>query len=315
LNVVNDYDCGRSFSLARSAEEDSLDLGVEDEDEGTTGTSDNVGEGALEESLGTFVSSNSLEAVQSAVVHLLLSTGVHHESTSDGIKRIGNDTGADGDNLSEGPHGEDVSILGIREENSLTGIEHTEVRGTISDDTNDRDTETSVETLRTILGKNLLEAVDEAVELTLSTGSDISSETGTGEIKRVDDGEGSGTSSTTGSAVTEEELDWLFLGVVRVQSLLVEVFEGEVESLSREVTNDVGQVTSPEGTETLLFDDSREAVADTVVSIFSLDGGGSILDLQEELNSLDRGYDSLRHSSGDTTDEEIGDEGLLAFTV
>jgi len=156
LNVVNDYDCGRSFSLARSAEEDSLDLGVEYEDEGTTGASDNVGEGALEESSGTFVSSNSLEAVHSAVVHLLLSTGVHHESTSDGIKRIGNDTGAYGDKLCEGPHGEDVSILGIREKHSLTGIEHTEVRGTISNDTDDRDTETSVETLRTILGKNLL---------------------------------------------------------------------------------------------------------------------------------------------------------------
>ena len=234
----------------------SLSLGVEDEHKSTASTSEDVGERSLEESETTFISVDSLEAVHSAIVHFLFTAGVHHESTTDGIKRIGSDASADGDDLSEGPHGEDVGLLGIGEEHGLTGVEHTEIGGAISDDTDDRDTETSVETLRAVLLSDLLKAVNETTELTVTTGADIGGETGTGEIERVDDTEGCSTGSTTRGAVTEEEFDWLGLGVEWVEPLLVEVLEGEVEGLSGEIPDDVGQVTSPEGTEALLLDDS-----------------------------------------------------------
>ena len=259
MNLIDasDFDCGKSLSLVRfSIEEYGLDLGVEDENESTSSASKDVGKGSLEESLGTLVGEDSLEAVGGTSVHLLGSSGVHHESSSDGIKRVGDDAGTDSDDLSEAPHSEDVSLLGIWEHHGLTGIEHTEVGGAIKDNTNDGDTETSVETLGSFLCGDLLEAIDESTELSVTTGTNVSSKTGSGEIERVDGAEGGGTSSSTGGAVTEEELDGFDLGVVWVEDGLVVILEGEVQSLGREITNDVGQVTSPEGTETLLLDDS-----------------------------------------------------------
>ena len=299
------------MARVRSAEEVGLDLGVENEDEGTAGTTDNVGEGALEEGAGAFILGDLGEAVNCAVVHLLLATRVHHESTTDGVKRVGNDTSGDSDKLSVGPHHESARLLGVREEHGLASVEHTEVRGTVGDDTDDRDTETSVETLGTILSEDLLEAVDETGELTLTTGADVSSKTGTGEIERVDDGEGSGTSSTTRGAVADEEHAWLLLGVVWVEGLLVEVLEGEVKSLGGEVPHDVGEVTSPERSEALLVDDTLEAVTDTVVAVFGLDSAGSVLHLEEELDTLDGGHDRLGDGRRDTTDQEIGHKALL----
>jgi len=151
--------------------------------------------------------------------------------------------------------------------------------------------------LRTILLEDLHDAVDESTELTVTTGTNISSKTGSGEIKRVHDSERSGTSGTTGSAVTDEELNGFFLGIVWVEYLLVIVLESEVKGLCGEITDDVSQVTSPERSKTLLLDDSLEAVDDTVISVLYLDGGRSVLHLQKELDSLNRGDNSLRYSS------------------
>jgi len=220
------------FFLFRSAEEVSLDLGVEHEDESTTGTSEDVGEGSLEEGLATFVSVDLSEAIHSTVVHdiFLSSAGLHHESSSDGIERVRSDTSGDGNELGEGPHGQNVGVLGIREEEGLTSIEHTEVGGSVGDDTSDRDTETSVETGGTILQEHLLEAVNETGELSLSTGTDISGESGTGEIKRVDEAEGSSTGSTTRGAVTDEELAGLGLGVVGIEDLLVGILKAKLRA-------------------------------------------------------------------------------------
>jgi len=279
-----------------------LDLVVEDEDQSTTGTSDDVGEATLEEGSGTLLSGNGLEAVHGTLVLGVLLTGSHHESTSDGIKRIGGNTGNDGDNLSETPDGEEVGLLHVFEEENLTGIEKTEVRSSVGNDTNDGDTETSVETLDTILGGTFLEAVDETGEFSILSGTNIGSESGSTEIERVDDGEGSGTSSTTGGHVTEEEHAGLGLGVVRAEIGLVGILTGEVEGLGREITDDVGQVTSPESTNTLFSSDSVEAVTNAVVSLIGRDVGVSILDLEEELDSLNRGNNSLGDGSRDTTD-------------
>lgn len=58
----------------------------------------------------------------------------------------------------------------------------------------------------------------------------------TGEVERVDEAEGSGTSSTTGGQVTSEVAPELGLGVnTAEEDLLVLVFEGEVQGLGGEV--------------------------------------------------------------------------------
>ena len=254
-----------------------------------------------------------LEAVQSTIVHSLsfLLTGSHHESSSHGIEWVGDNTSTNGDDLSETPHGEEVSLLDVFEEHNLTSIEHTEIGGSVGDDTNDGDTETSVESTNTVFGGALSEAVNETIELSLSTGSNIGGKSGSGEIEWVDNAKGSSTGSTTRGTVTNEELQWLFLWVVWAEPLLVSILTGEVKSLSWEVTDNIGEVTSPEGTDTLLSDDSLEAISDTVISHLLWDIWVGILDLKEELDSLDWGDSGLGDSSGNTTDEEILDETLL----
>ena len=139
-----------------------MDLVVENEDKSSSSSSENVGEASLEESSSTFVLVDLLEAIKSSIIHLISTSlsGSHHESSSDSVEWVGNNTGSDSDDLSETPHSEEVSSLDVLEEKNLTSIEHTEVRGSVTDDTNDRDTETSVESEWTVLGGNLLKAIN-----------------------------------------------------------------------------------------------------------------------------------------------------------
>jgi len=158
--------------------------------------------------------------------------------------------------LGEEPHGEDVGLLGIGEHDSFASVEHTEVGGTVGNDSNDGDTETTVESLRAIGGSDLLEAVNQTSELTLSTGSNISGKTGSCKIEWVDEAQRGGTSCSTGGAVSNEELDGFLLGVVWVEDLLVSIFASKVKCLGGEVPDDVGHVASPERGESLFLQDS-----------------------------------------------------------
>ena len=138
--------------------------------------------------------------------------------------------------------------------------------------------------------------------------TNISGKSGSCEIKWVDEAKGSSTSSTTGGAVTNEELDWLGLWVIWAKSLLVEIFACEVKSLSWEISDDVSEVTSPESHDTLLSHYSAEAITNTIVLHFLRDVRVGILDLEQKLNSLDWGDNGLRDSSGDTTRKEVSNE-------
>jgi len=113
-----------------------LDLVVEDENESSTGSSEDVREGSLEEGLGSFVLEDFLEAIDGAGVKDISSTGLHHKSSSDGVKGIGDDSRYHGDGLGEGPHGEEVGLLGVLEEQDFTGIVGTEISSSVKDDTN-----------------------------------------------------------------------------------------------------------------------------------------------------------------------------------
>ena len=74
--------------------------------------------------------------------------------------------------------------------------------------------------------------------------------------------------------------------MVWAEDSFVKVFEREVESLSWEITDDVGKVTSPEGSETLFSVHTDKAVTDTIIPLISWDIFDVVLHLEEKLNSL-----------------------------
>jgi hypothetical protein len=75
--------------------------------------------------------------------------------------------------------------------------------------------------------------------------------------------------------------------------LFISILAGEVKSLCREIPDNISEVTSPEGTESLFFHDTRETISNTVVLLISSHIRVGILYLEEELNSLNRGNSGL----------------------
>jgi len=144
-----------------------LDLFVEGEDEGTTGTSDDVRQATLEEGSSTLLLQDFLDAVHGTIIEFLITflSRSHHKSSSNGIEWVGDDTSRDGNDLSEGEEDHHVWLL---TEHNLTSIEETEVGGSVEDDTDDGDSETLVKSGEAVLGEDLLEAISKTVEFSLS---------------------------------------------------------------------------------------------------------------------------------------------------
>jgi len=65
-----------------------LELVVEDQDKGSTHTSEDVGEGSLEEGPTTFLLVDLSDTIKGTVVEFISSTRLHHKSSSDGIKWV-----------------------------------------------------------------------------------------------------------------------------------------------------------------------------------------------------------------------------------
>jgi len=278
---------------------------VHNQHKGSTHTSEDVGESTLEESLTTFVLDDLSDTIHSTSVHDILSTRLHHESSSDGIKRVRDQTRDTSDKLGNEELVENAA-LAIVEENSLKSIVTTEVAGSVDDDTEDRDTETLIESLDTISSSDLVDAVNETVELSVrSTLTDIGSKSGSGEIQRINDHQRGSTSSTTRCQVTEEEFPEISSGVVGAEDLLVCVLESEVKGLSGEISDDVSEISSPESADTFFLGDSHHAVNNTLVLHVASDLSVSILGLEEELDSFNGGNSSLGDSSRDTTQQEV----------
>jgi len=228
---------------------------------------------------------------------------LHHQSSSDGIEGIREETGEGSDDLGNNKLEEDGG-LGVSQESSLSGIVTTEVAGSVGNNTKDGNSESLIETLDTISSSDLINTINETVELSVSgTSSDISSKSSSGEVEGIDEHQRGSTSSTTGSEVTDKELPEFSLGVIRAENLLVGILESEVQSLSGEVSDDVSEVTSPESADTFFLGDSGQAIDDTSVLLGEL--GIGILSLEEELNSFDGGDSGLGDGSRDTTQSEI----------
>lgn len=89
------------FSLNLGLTHQSLQLIVEHEHQSTTSTTQDVGEGALEEGRSTFLLANLDPAIESVLVHDVgLGTArLHHHASSDGVEWIGDDAGSRRHNL------------------------------------------------------------------------------------------------------------------------------------------------------------------------------------------------------------------------
>ena len=146
-------------------------------------------------------------------------------------------------------------------------LTETKVETTVDNDTDNGGNETTVETGNTVGSQSLPVDINQSVELTRTTlGSRlvVVGETGTGVVERVDEKQRRGTSSSTGSNVTSEPLG-VGLRLLEVEHGLEVVLEGKVQRLGREVPDDVGGVSSPEGNHTLIGISPPEAVGDTLV--------------------------------------------------
>mmetsp|Transcript_18020 Transcript_18020/g.25403 ORF Transcript_18020/g.25403 Transcript_18020/m.25403 type:complete len:352 (+) Transcript_18020:29-1084(+) len=294
--------------------ESGSDLRVENKHKGGSDGTEGVGTSTLEESRGTLVTHDLSEAISSSLVNPLRFglLRLHLKTTTDGIEWVRSVTGGNSRELgaTELGSGTENTVLGLLVRVvSREGIEETEVDSTVRDDTNNRNSNTVVKTSNTRTGNGLLQTVNKTVELFLS-GSDIRGKTGTGIIERVNDHEGTGTGKTTGGHVDGEEFSEFGLLVGLGEHGLDGILEGEVESLCREITDDVGQVTTPESLNTLFGGNTGEAVNNTgVTGDFSGDNlRVSILGLDEKLNTLNWGCARLGNGSGDTSGKEIDHE-------
>src|SRR2546423_5389928 len=188
----------------------------------------------------------------------------HHHTTTDGVKRIGCDTRTSGDNPAEQEGGQEVTLKRTDQENRLDRVVHAKVQTTVDDNAEDGRTETTVETSNAVRCQSLSVDIDETIELTCATFSSrlgVVRKTSTSIVQRVHEEERSGTSQTTGGQVSCHPLGISALinnyslpsegpslpiaVLLKCEHRLVGVSECEVESLGREVSNDVGSVASP----------------------------------------------------------------------
>ena len=155
------------------------------------------------------------------------------------------------------------------------------VGGPVDDDPLDGDAEALVQTLDAVRLGDLHQTVPQAFELTTGPGpAHVGGQARPGEVEGVDETQGGGTGGAARRQVAGKVAPELLVLVHAVQEdVLVLVLEGEVKGLGGEVSDDVGQVTPPEGQEALLLGDPPDAVHDALVLLVSRDLLAGMLDL------------------------------------
>ena len=289
-------------------------LGVEHKHKGGSDGTEGVGSGSLEKSTDSLFLHDLLEAVNGSVVDPLILglLGLHLQTTTDGVEGVRGVSGRDGGHLGADELGsgteETVLTLLVRVV-SRQSVKESEVDSTVGDDSGDGNSDSVVKSSDTRSPDGLDNAVNKTVELGLSA-TDIGGKTGTGVVERVDNHERSGSGETSGGHVDQEELSELGLLVGLGEHGLDGVLEGKVEGLGGEIPDDVGEVSTPEGTDSLLTGDTGEAVDDSgVPGDLSADNlGVGILCLDEELHTLNGGGGRLGNGTGHTTGKEVEEE-------
>jgi len=276
------------------------------QDTSASNTSENVGTSTLHHGHETFVFQNLGGAIDGTVV-LDSTAGGHHHSSSNGVNWVGSKTRNNGNRPTEEEREEGRS--GVSDEEWFEGVVKTEVKTSVDEDTDAGDDETSVETSNTVGSKSLLVDIDETVVLSFTVFTfGVVGKSGSGEVQRVDNSQTQGTSKTTRGDVSGKFLP-LWGGFWGGKSGLDGVFEGKVQSLGWEVSEDVSQVTPPEWGNTFGGQSSLGAIEDARVWLVEstlLDH--LILILNEELDSLDWGGDGFGDTGGDTREHKVLEE-------
>ena len=122
-----------------------------------------------------------------------------------------------------------------------------EIERSIGEDSSNRDWKSIVKSCNTVFFEYFCAAVDQTIELSLCFWfSDISSQSCSCEIKRIDEDQTETSCNTSWEQWHWEILSLVNFGVYSLQKDLIEViFGGEVDSLSGEVSYDICPVSSP----------------------------------------------------------------------
>lgn len=210
--------------------------------------------------------------------------GSHHHTPTDSVEGVRSNTSTGSDGPAEEERCQEVTLKRTDKEDGLDRVVHAEVQTTVDDDTGDGRHETTVETSETISSEGLLVDIDQTVELTGTTSLGVLvvvGKAGTGVVERVDEEKRSSTSGlsylvrsrlealrdtyTTGSQVTSHPFGISIALLLVREHRLVGVAEREVEGLGREVSDDVGSITSPQRSNTLVLDGTSEAFSNAIV--------------------------------------------------
>ncbi|TRY75870.1 hypothetical protein TCAL_09361 [Tigriopus californicus] len=289
--------------------------GVESgQDTGASHATEDIGSGSLHHGHEAFVLEDLHTAVQGVLV-LHGGTGGHHHATTDGVNGIGHETGGHGHTPAQDEGEEHAGV--VTQKDGLQGIVKTEVHATVDEDTHAGDDETAVQSGDTVRGQSLPVDVDESVELALATllaALGVVSQTSTGIIQRVDEGQRHGTGKSSGQDVLAELLD---IGGVLLsgEHALDGVLEGEVQGLCGEVSQHIGQVASPESVQAFIGQGATGAVHDTVVGLVQhalLQHLTLVLD--QQLDTLNGGGSGLGHACSHTRQHEALEEAQLSST-
>jgi len=276
------------------------------EDTGAGDAAKNIGARALHQGHEALVLNDLHAAIDGALV-LDGGSGGHHHATTNGVDGVGHQAGSDGDTVSQA-EGKQQPGIGS-EKNGLQGIVEAEVHSTVDENADAGNDESSVETLDAVGFDGLGVDVDETLVLTLSTLTlGVVGQTGSGVIERVDEHKGEGSRHTAGHDVGGE-----LLGVggvlLDVEHRLDLILEGEVESLRREVTQAIGQISSPQWVDTLTLDGSQRTVDDAIVRLVQAAlTDHLILILDEQLDTLDGGGGRLGSDGGHARQGEVFNE-------
>ena len=121
-----------------------LDSVVEDKNKSSSSSSNDVGRSSLEESLSSSFSIKLSETVHSSRIENISSSRLHHQPTSDSVEGIGGKSSNNGNNLGKWPLLIDRSISVISEKNFFSCVEESKVWCSVSKDTSNRDSKTSI---------------------------------------------------------------------------------------------------------------------------------------------------------------------------
>jgi len=292
--------------LRRSDAPRDVDLfeGVEARQDASAGyASKDIGASALHHRHEAFVLHNLNGAVDGALVFDGRS-GRHHHTTTDGVDGVGHESRRDCDGVAQAERKKQPGVGS--QQDRLQGIVEAEVHPAVYENTDARNDESSVQTLDSVGLEGLGVDVDETLVLTLAAFAlGVVGQTRTGVVERVDERERERTRDTAGQNIGTEFFD--VAGVLlNVEHRLHLILKGEVESLRWEVTQAVGQVTAPQGIDSLVLDGSGRTVDDAFVWLIQAAlTDHLILILDEQLDTLDGCGRGLRHDGGDAGEGEV----------